>query len=259
MSLSVFEMHSVELFCQRPLSACYVISDEWHYKACLRKAADLETAKADTREFLDIAGLNCRDWEEDRKLVERIIRRRWLWFHNVQDRNPDTDGWWVISALLDEVRRGALLAIKGRRTDLLPPPDSTPMTTFTARAVDFPNDGPKLFGRSDPATRQSQFIAAHTARGGSDLADDGHTSTLLGNVQPFDYQPDVPIGNAMELAGSEGRPRNNFAQNKQTNDVARVLRLTPDQAQQLHYELGSEPPMGFHEIMERAKDMFNLW
>ncbi|MBB5456417.1 hypothetical protein [Paraburkholderia sp. Cpub6] len=41
-------------------------------------------------------------------------------FHGVQDRNPDTDGWWIISALLDEVRSGALLAIKGRSADLFP-------------------------------------------------------------------------------------------------------------------------------------------
>ncbi|WP_322043725.1 PAAR domain-containing protein [Paraburkholderia sp. J67] len=78
-------------------------------------------------------------------------------------------------------------------------------------------------------------------------------------VQSYQYVPAPVSGDEMQLAGSEGRPRNHLAQNKQTNDVARILRLTPEQAQQLHYELGGEPPMGFHEIMERAKDMFNLW
>jgi hypothetical protein len=106
MSLSVFEMHSVELFCQRPSGACYVICDEWHYKACLGKAADLQKARAETREFLDIAELNHRKWEEDRKLVRNLLGRNWLFFHSVQDRDPDTDGWWVILALLEEVRRG---------------------------------------------------------------------------------------------------------------------------------------------------------
>ncbi|SDC74606.1 hypothetical protein SAMN05421548_11013 [Paraburkholderia lycopersici] len=83
---------------------------------------------------------------------------------------------------------------------------------------------------------------------------------LKGDAQAFEYKPlDAPNGDVEQVAGSTGRPGNNQAQNKQTNDVARILRLTPDQAQQLHYELGSEPPMGFHEIMERAKDMFDLW
>ncbi|SAK96893.1 hypothetical protein AWB75_07059 [Caballeronia catudaia] len=88
-------------------------------------------------------------------------------------------------------------------------------------------------------------------------ADDG--GSLLDDALPFEYVPAMPGDDVLDLAGADGRPGNNQAQNKQTNDVARILRLTPDQAQQLHYELGSEPPMGFHEIMERAKDMFNLW
>jgi hypothetical protein len=66
MSFSVFEMHSVELFCYRPLGARYVICDEWHYNACLKKAADLTKAKAQTQEFLGIAGLNSWDGARDR-------------------------------------------------------------------------------------------------------------------------------------------------------------------------------------------------
>jgi len=82
----------------------------------------------------------------------------------------------------------------------------------------------------------------------------------LGNAQPFGYKPlDAPNGDVEQVAGSNGRPGNNQAQNKQTNDVARILRLTPDQSRLLHDELDREPPMGFHGIMERAKDMFNLW
>ncbi|SMG09063.1 hypothetical protein SAMN06265784_101303 [Paraburkholderia susongensis] len=244
-------MCSVELCCQRPLGARYVICDEQHYKVCLRKAADLGKARADTREFLGIAGLNRREWEKDGNLVRSIQKRGWLWLLGVRDRNPDTDGWWVINALLAEVRRGSLLAIKGPRADLFPRYDSTPLRSLAARSV-----------RYDPATWQAQLSAARAAMSGGsrgrDQADDRNTSIPLGGAQPFEYREDLPDSDAMELAGSEGRPRNNFAQNKQTNDVARILRLTPDQAQQLHYELGSEPPMGFHEIMERARDMFNL-
>ena len=91
------------------------------------------------------------------------------------------------------------------------------------------------------------------------LSDDAvGASTPLSDAQAFDYQPDMPNGDTMELAGSEGTPRNNQAQNKQTDDVVRILRLTPGQARQLHDEITGEG-LGFHEIMERAKDMFNLW
>jgi hypothetical protein len=80
----------------------------------------------------------------------------------------------------------------------------------------------------------------------------------LGNAQAIEYTPDAVNGGVVELAGSTGTPRNNQAQNKQTDDVARSLRLTPRQSRQLHNEISGER-LGFHEIMERAKDMFNLW
>ncbi|MGF6966502.1 hypothetical protein OKW43_003530 [Paraburkholderia sp. WC7.3g] len=212
MSLSVFEMHSVEMFCHRPPGACYVICDEWHYKACLRKAADLEKAKAETREFLGIAGLNRRKWGEDRGLVERIIKHRWLWFHNVRDRNPETDGWWVISALLDEVRRGTLLAIKGRRADLFPQSHGTPLGNLAARAVYLTNGGPMPVGRYDPATRQTGLFAAQAAMSGGSSdgglfgvavalvgTSAGDASTLLGNAQPFEYRSGMPDGDSFDI------------------------------------------------------------
>ena len=133
---------------------------------------------------------------------------------------------------------------------------------------------PLLSGPYDPATQGARVMAARAsasdgagAAGGQSspdvlaksFGDDSVSGSLLGDAQPFEYVPDDLSGEVLELAGADGRPGNNQAQNKQTNDVARILQLTPDQAQQLHYELGSEPPMGFHEIMERAKDMFNLW
>ncbi|KXU89340.1 hypothetical protein CI15_09965 [Paraburkholderia monticola] len=207
MSRSVFEMHSVELFCHRPLGACYVICDEWHYKACLGKAADLHKARAETREFLGMAALNQRKWQEDLTLVRRLIDRRVLAFHGVRNWNPDTDGWWIIKALLDDVRRGARLAIKGPRADLFPPPHSTPLGNLAARAVGFPNGEPMLSGRNEPATRQTGLIAARAAMDGSDLADDGRTSTLPRDAQPFAYIPDAVSGKAEELAASTNNPR----------------------------------------------------
>ncbi|MGF6636130.1 hypothetical protein [Paraburkholderia sp. MM6662-R1] len=202
MSLSVFEMHSVELFCQRPPGACYVICDEWHYKACLGKAADLQRASAETREFLDIAELNHRKWEEDRKLVRNLTGRNWLFFHRVRDRDPDADGWWVIVALLEEVRRGKLLAVKGPRHGLFPSPySSTPLMNPVAKAGSQPNGEPILSVQYDPATWQTQLNAARAAR-----ASDRGASTLLGDAQPFEYVPDALSGDVVELAASTNNP-----------------------------------------------------
>ncbi|MGF6790761.1 hypothetical protein [Paraburkholderia sp. 35.1] len=203
MSLSVFEMHSVELFCQRPPGACYVICDEWHYKACFGKAADLQRASAETREFLAIAALNRRKWEEDRKLVRNLIGRNWLFFHSVRDRNPDTDGWWVILALLEEVRLGNLLAIKGPRNGLFSSPySSTPLRNPVARTGSHPNGEPVLSVQYDPATWQTRLNAARAARAG-----DRGASTLLGDAQPFEYVPDALSGDVVELAASTNNPR----------------------------------------------------
>ncbi|SMG60037.1 hypothetical protein [Paraburkholderia susongensis] len=226
MSLTVFEMCSVELRCQRPLGVCYVICDEQHYKACLRKAADLEKAKADTQEFLGIAGLNRRGWEKDGNLVRSIQKRGWLWLRGVRDRNPDTDGWWVIGALLSEVRRGSLLAIKGPRADLFPRPHGTPLRTLPASAVYLPNGELTLSGRYDPGTRQGRLIGARAAMfggsgggglpdpavagalagessadstDGSDLANNASTATPLGDAQPFEYTEDVQFGDVQDL------------------------------------------------------------
>ncbi|MBC8726457.1 DUF2974 domain-containing protein [Paraburkholderia sp. 31.1] len=165
MSLSILEMHSVELFCQRPPGACYVICDEWHYKACLGKAADLQRASAETREFIAIPALNRRRWEEDPKLVRNLIGSHWLFFHDVRDRNPDTDGWWVIVALLEEVRRGKLLAVKGPRNGLFPSPySSTPLMNPVGRTGSHPNGEPILSVQYDPATWQTRLNAARAAR-----------------------------------------------------------------------------------------------
>lgn len=50
-------------------------------------------------------------------------------------------------------------------------------------------------------------------------------------------------------------PMNNQAQNKQTNDVARQLKLTPKQARELHDTVTGQG-YGYQEILELAKDMF---
>ncbi|WP_250454530.1 hypothetical protein [Caballeronia sp. ATUFL_M2_KS44] len=59
-----------------------------------------------------------------------------------------------------------------------------------------------------------------------------------------------------ENNGASGTPGNNQAQNRQTRAVAVALKLTPDQAQELHRWIGGQQ-MGYQEIMEEARMLFN--
>lgn len=79
--------------------------------------------------------------------------------------------------------------------------------------------------------------------------------TLLDDAQPFEYQPSPPGGDGVLLAGAEGTPGNNQAQNRQFRSVVKALGLNQDQAQELHQEI-SKQGLGYHEIMQRAIDMF---
>ncbi|WP_244848144.1 hypothetical protein [Caballeronia sp. SL2Y3] len=80
-------------------------------------------------------------------------------------------------------------------------------------------------------------------------------ASSFGDAEPFEYQPDDPGGAVDTLAGGEGTPSNNQAQNKQFRAVVRALGLDKDQAQELHMEV-SKQGLGYHEIMERAQDLF---
>jgi RHS repeat-associated protein len=68
--------------------------------------------------------------------------------------------------------------------------------------------------------------------------------------------PKSETGESVLLAGSTGTPRNNQAQNAQTRAVAVALKLTPAQQSTLHDWIGGQQ-MGYHEIMEEAKMLFN--
>jgi hypothetical protein len=59
----------------------------------------------------------------------------------------------------------------------------------------------------------------------------------------------------LQLAGSEGTPGNNQAQNRQFRAVVKVLGLNQRQARLLHEEITGEG-LGYHEILERAQGMF---
>ncbi|WP_316251717.1 hypothetical protein [Paraburkholderia sp. UCT2] len=77
----------------------------------------------------------------------------------------------------------------------------------------------------------------------------------LGNAQSFVYQPDMPDGDAVQLAGADGRPGNNQAQNKQFKAVVKALGLSKNQARRLHYDIQMDD-LEYHGMMERALDLF---
>ena len=52
-----------------------------------------------------------------------------------------------------------------------------------------------------------------------------------------------------------GTPRNNRAQNKQTDSISKKLKLSPKQQRELHDLIHGEN-MGYQEIYELAKDWF---
>lgn len=97
----------------------------------------------------------------------------------------------------------------------------------------------------DFVSRSSGAVAAPEA----DLA------TPLGDAEPLQYSEDSPSGDTIQLAGGEGMPGNNQAQNKQFRAVVKALGLSPDQARRLHDEISGEG-LGYHEMLERGQDMF---
>lgn len=61
-------------------------------------------------------------------------------------------------------------------------------------------------------------------------------------------------GSIGDLAANDGTPGNNQAQNKQVNDVVRILGLTKDERRQLHLEISGQN-LGFHEILRIGREI----
>ncbi|WP_081765258.1 PAAR domain-containing protein [Robbsia andropogonis] len=79
--------------------------------------------------------------------------------------------------------------------------------------------------------------------------------TPLGGAEAFEYPSPSVDRDGFLMAGAEGTPGNNQAQNKQFNAVVKQLGLDKRQARLLHEDITGEN-LGYHEIMERAQDMF---
>jgi hypothetical protein len=126
--------------------------------------------------------------------------------------------------------------------------------TAAARAAALAESDSGLFDATEDVA-SSALTSLDAGFGDDASADDGGGETSFGDAQPFEYQPDMPDGDAVELAGGEGTPGNNQAQNKQFKAVVKALGLNKDQARQLHDEI-SRQHLGYHEMLERGQDLF---
>jgi hypothetical protein len=229
-----------------------------------QKQAVEEGKKFSQRAYADI-------WAKDAALVRRVrafLGTNFHWHERLAKNGADLD---VIETLQSMIRgESVVLIAEQSRTGGAggtPPPKPQGLPSFRSSLmndcgmsydaatayidryndmVDRINAGPARYANAAPSS---------LADAASDLTE---TATPLGDAQPFEYSQDLPDGDAEQLAGGEGTPGNNQAQNKQTRDVARVLGLDKAQARRLHMEVSGEG-LGYHEIMERAKDMFDLW
>ncbi|WP_043288480.1 RHS repeat-associated core domain-containing protein, partial [Paraburkholderia oxyphila] len=87
-------------------------------------------------------------------------------------------------------------------------------------------------------------VAAQSSTGGTKL--EGTSISM----------PELEIGAPILVAGGQGMPRDHLKQNAQTRAVAVALKLTDEQASELHRWIGGQQ-MGYHEIMQEAKMLFN--
>ncbi|TKC91204.1 hypothetical protein FAZ69_07555 [Trinickia terrae] len=119
-----------------------------------------------------------------------------------------------------------------------------------------PVPAPPLLQSDTPSPAQMLYgNAPHVLQNLDTPSYSPETGTPLGNAQPFEYQPDMPDGGAELLAGGDGMPGNNQAQNKQFRAVVKALGLNQDQARRLHYDIQGDN-LDYRGILERALDMF---
>ncbi|WP_423371723.1 hypothetical protein [Burkholderia sp. LMG 32019] len=190
--------------------------------------------------------------------------RRFLQNCRVDHYVDRTDPQRLSQALQRAVSNGDVIAVveqvrssgTPRRTNDEPRPYSitfTPSQLFKRPARMAASFG--MPGRTRLRLPADDGIAIWRANPGDRLPD-GTIASALGSTPPFEYRSDAPIANdALQLAGSDGLPGNNQAQNKQFKTVVKILDLNKRQARLLHEEISGEG-LGYHEILERARDMF---
>ncbi|PKU21511.1 hypothetical protein, partial [Telmatospirillum siberiense] len=101
-------------------------------------------------------------------------------------------------------------------------------------------------GPTVPGSDQTQSLAGNVASDAAGLSE--------GFMSAEQNQNNNDTGK-IQIAGTDGTPGNNQAQNAQVSAIVRILRLTPDQRQLLHQEISGQN-YSYKEILQTAKDMF---
>jgi hypothetical protein len=153
-------------------------------------------------------------------------------------RMKTMDNRQVAKALYDEVKDGNLLFV----------PELDPMRKCVEA----------IRKQREKGTRQAPADAQEPAD--ADVAkvlndNSPRAPQNLSNAQPFEYTPDAPNGDVEQMAGGDGRPGNNQAQNKQFKAVVRALGLSQDQARQLHDFIQDDEPLNYHGLLDRAQSL----
>lgn len=207
-------------------------------------------------------------WARDTALVQRVRSFLGTNFHWHQRLSRSGSALEVIETLQSMIRGGSVVLVAeqfrsgGSVSVAAPPRPEVPsfreslMTeygmSYDAATAHIERYNDMVDRVNSVADRYANGTASSMAESVDDLAE---TVTPLGDAEPFEYIPDALSGNVEELAGGEGTPGNNQAQNRQFKAVIKAIGLDQRQARQLHEEISGEG-LGFHEIMERAQDMF---
>ena len=208
-------------------------------------------------------------WARDAELVKRVrsfLGANFYWHTRLVKNGSDVD---VIQTLQSMIRGKSveLIAEQSRSAAASASPLPTPERLPSFREQLMTQLGMSYDAASDYIDWYNAMVdnvravaARYASRAASSLAGEAGAltkaaATPLASALPFEYTSDAVSGEVEELAGGEGTPGNNQAQNKQFKAVIKALGLDRGQARQLHDEISGEG-LGYHEMMERAQDMF---
>jgi hypothetical protein len=231
------------------------------FLATEQKQAVEEGKKFSQRAYTDV-------WAKDAALVQRVrsfLGTHFHWHQRLAKAGTDLEVIQTLQSMIrgesvvlvaEQYHPGGSVAVASPAQPKVPSFRESLMTSYgmsyeaATACIDRYND---MVDRVNAvADRYANAAASSLDTAAGDLME---SATPLGDAQPFEYTPDALSGNVVELAGGEGTPGNNQAQNKQFKAVVKAIGLDQCQARQLHEEISGEG-LGYHEIMERAQDMF---
>jgi hypothetical protein len=227
-----------------------------------QKQAVDEGKKFSQRAYADV-------WAKDAALVQRVrsfLGTHFHWHQRLAKAGTDLE---VIQTLQSMIRGESVVLVAEQSrsggsvaaaTPAQPKMRSFRESLMTEYGMSYDAATAYIERYNDMVDRASAVADRYANGGASSLADTAddltETATPLGDAQPFEYTPDAVSGDVEQLAGGDGRPGNNQAQNKQFRAVVKALGLSQDQARQLHDEIQDDEELNYHGLLGRAQDMF---